>query len=439
MKSKLFILVLSILLLTVVALNSSLDEFKAVKVFKEGTKIGNLDLSGVDWNQGYSTLVSKLNNPIYLHLSDKSRGVTLKEIGIDIDRDKLEKLAQNCRPRDWRLFCQNTSNEVTDPNLAVSVNKWVLGQFLGGIENDIQYLAKNTVVSFEDYTFRAVTPGARIEIDKDMFLDKSRIVDWLTSNENQIKLRIISNETNEQEKKATEQVISKIAFPMLIKYGRNPIYIPTERIKTFITVVEKDGLTYGKLNDYEINRYLDELDQKYKKEDVLVIRTAAVDSIKRALLFRATNYEINTAVILPLEGKPKTNGEMADVYLEVIKSQQRLYRFEKGKLVKTYIVSTGLTWETPPGEYKVLGKEKMAISYHDDWYMPNYLPIGTVYGYKFGFHSIPYHLDAAGNIYSRDSNTMGSPATGGCIQLTQEESLELFDWASVGTPVYIYE
>ena len=34
---------------------------------------------------------------------------------------------------------------------------------------------------------------------------------------------------------------------------------------------------------------------------------------------------------------------------------------------------------------------------------------------------------------------MGSPATGGCIQLTYDDSLELFEWAQVGTPVYIYE
>lgn len=123
----------------------------------------------------------------------------------------------------------------------------------------------------------------------------------------------------------------------------------------------------------------------------------------------------------------------------MIKSQQRLYRFEDGELVKTYVVSTGLTWETPTGEFEVLGKQKMTISYYDNWYMPNYLPIGDINGYRFGFHEIPYHMDGAGNIYSRDPNTMGSPATGGCIQLGRDDSLELFEWADVGTPVYIYE
>jgi lipoprotein-anchoring transpeptidase ErfK/SrfK len=80
------------------------------------------------------------------------------------------------------------------------------------------------------------------------------------------------------------------------------------------------------------------------------------------------------------------------------------------------------------------------MSYFGNWYMPNYLPIGYINGqYRFGFHSIPYHMDGAGNIYSRDSNTMGSPATGGCIQLSSEDSLELFNWAWVGMPVYVYE
>jgi len=81
----------------------------------------------------------------------------------------------------------------------------------------------------------------------------------------------------------------------------------------------------------------------------------------------------------------------------------------------------------------------MTISYFGNWYMPYYLPVGTVNGYRFGFHEIPYHMDGAGNIYSRDPNTMGSPATGGCIQLTNIDAMELFAWAEVGTPVYIYE
>lgn len=138
-------------------------------------------------------VVSEEFNPDYLHLTDKSRGVTLKEIGIDIDRDKLEKLTQNCRPKKWQILCKNTSNEKIDPNEVISVNSWVLGQFIGNMENDIQYLAKTTVISFEDYTFRAVTPGSKIEIDKSAFTNKENISDWLTSTDNQLKLKILSN------------------------------------------------------------------------------------------------------------------------------------------------------------------------------------------------------------------------------------------------------
>ncbi|EKD99899.1 MAG: hypothetical protein ACD_22C00139G0001 [uncultured bacterium] len=72
--------------------------------------------------------------------------------------------------------------------------------------------------------------------------------------------------------------------------------------------------------------------------------------------------------------------------------------------------------------------------------MPNYLPIGYIQGkYRFGFHAIPYHMDGNGNIYSRDPNTMGSPATGGCIQLSPKDAEELFNWARVDMPVYVYD
>ncbi len=72
--------------------------------------------------------------------------------------------------------------------------------------------------------------------------------------------------------------------------------------------------------------------------------------------------------------------------------------------------------------------------------MPWYLPIGTINGpYYFGFHEVPYHMDYQGMIYSRDPETIGSPATGGCIQVLKGQAKEIFDWAEVGTPVYITE
>jgi lipoprotein-anchoring transpeptidase ErfK/SrfK len=439
MKKKLSILAALIVVFVIVLINSDLNKFQTVTVFKSGTKVGSIELSRTNWETGYSILTSKLSDPIYVNLENKSRGVTLKEIGFDIDKDKLSKLTKTCRTEALKLFCSNTSNEKVDPNDVISVDKDKLDSFLDGLNAEIQYLAKNNIISLEDFTFRAVTDETSVSINKDMFVTREGIANFFTEETAQINLQVNTQSNIDSQNEATKQLIEDVSVPLQIKYGRNPIYIPGDVINSFIGTKFKNGVLHGELKDDAIISYLDSLENEYGSEDVVILKDFSVAAIKRAILYRATNYEVNNAVILPLEGKPKSDGSLHDVYLEINKAQQRLYRFENGKVIKTYIISTGLTWETPPGQYQVLGKQKMTISYFGNWYMPNYLPIGTINGYRFGFHEIPYHMDGAGNIYSRDPETMGSPATGGCIQLTKTDSLEIFNWADVGTPVYIYE
>lgn len=410
-----------------------------VKVFNRHAKIGDFSLTGMEYDEGITSLNKKLNEPIYLNLESKSQITTFKELGLSINKEKLDNFTKTCRSKPFKMFCDNKFSLNLNSNEIITIDQKTLDKFLDDFEEQLQYLATNTIISFEDYSFRTLSENAEIQIDRTPFSTKENILGLFNEGRVEISITTSPEDNMTAQKTATQNLVQNMTFPLLIKYGRNPINIPSDVIAEIVEIRQKDGLSFGFINKSEVDKYLETLHYEYASEDVEVLHQQAVESISRALLFRAADYEINNAVVLPLEGQPKSNGELHDVYLEVIKSQQRLYRFENGELVKSYIVSTGLTWETPPGEYQVLGKQKMTISYYDDWYMPNYLPIGTINGYRFGFHSIPYHVDAAGHIYSRDPSTMGSPATGGCIQLTEEESLELFEWADVGTPVYIYE
>lgn len=434
---KIFILISTLIVALIVTYN--LIE-NPITVFKNGTVVGRIDLSGKTLNNGLDILERKFDSPIYLNLDATSRAISLRDIGINYNVDQILKATKICRFRNPRIFCANTSNEPVDKNEFIKVDSTKLNAYLDEFEKELQPLAKNNIVSFEDYSFRAGDKENKLIIDRSIFTNKLDLYNIIDTQTIKIKLNTNTFGNLKALNQQTLVLIENITIPLLIKYGRNPIYIQKSDLKKFILTEDREGITYGKISAEEITKYLETLKVKYAKDDVVILTNEAANAIQNALLFRATDYKVNKAVVLPLEGAPKTNGELSDVYLEVDKAQQRLYRFEHGKLVKTYIVSTGLTWETPAGEFKILGKQKMAISYFGNWYMPNYLPIGTINGgYRFGFHAIPYHMDVNGNIYSRDENTMGSPATGGCIQLTLEESKELFDWAAVGTPVYIYE
>lgn len=438
MRLKLFIFGIFLLLLTSLIIYNLTNN--PITVFKEGTKIGNIDLSRLPLNKGLSLLKERFNNPIYLNTDSTSRAVNLKDMGISYDENEILKAATTCLFRKPLMFCQNTSNEPVDINGFITIDKKMLDTYLADLEAQMQYAAKNTIISFDDFSFSTPSDKAKITLDKSAFKSPDGINSLIDNKPIKIKLVLNNDDDLTAQHLQTLKLINLISQPLLIKYGRNPIYIPAQIVNSFVTTIERNGELYGLVSSKEISNYLDILKLKYENQDVKIVRPEAVKAIQTALLYRTTDYKVNTAVILPLQGKPKTNGETADVYLEVLKSQQRLYKFEHGKLTKTYIISTGLTWETPSGNYEILGKQKMTISYFGNWYMPYYMPIGLINGkYRFGFHAIPYHVDASGNIYSRDLNTMGSPATGGCIQLTLEDAEELFTWGKIGIPVYVYE
>ena len=439
MKSK--ILLPTIGLVAVILFSITLYNLRRnpTSVFLYGTSIGNIKLSGLEFETGKNILNAAFGKPVYLNFEDSSRAVTLNDIGISYDETALFSLTETCRFSFPKMFCKGNGNAEVAKTKILKISEKTLDAYLNQLENEYQFINKNTIISFENYSFRVPSDEAKVKIDRKIFTT-GNIAKQINAHNIKIKLTLDTVDELSTQKSLTSDLVDNMIKPLLIKYGGTPVSIPSDELKKFIETNESDGNYYGYISERAVSDYLNKLHKEYKSEDIAVLHEDAVRAIRLTMLYRATDYKINNAVILPLQGKPKTDGSKHDVYLEIVKSQQRLYRFEKGKLAKTYVISTGLTWDTPSGNFSVLGKQKMTISYFGNWYMPDYLPIGLIGGsYRFGFHAIPYHMDGAGNIYSRDPNTMGSPATGGCIQLQPEEATELFDWATVGTPVYIYE
>ena len=85
----------------------------------------------------------------------------------------------------------------------------------------------------------------------------------------------------------------------------------------------------------------------------------------------------------------------------------------------------GSWWETPAGIYKIQTKEKNHFS-------------------SFGHVYQPYSLDFQGNFfihgwpYYEDGTQVSSSYSGGCIRLSTEDAKKVYDLASVGMPVVVY-
>lgn len=158
--------------------------------------------------------------------------------------------------------------------------------------------------------------------------------------------------------------------------------------------------------------------------------------VMRARFFGATDEALSIA----LDQGPNTTGRQAAKYIEVDISQQMLYTWKNGKLVKSYHASTGLDYPTPIGTFTVLNKTGLGFSNIYDSWLPYWM--GFSYskelGAYFGIHEQPYTLDESGR-QIRQKDFIGRPNTGGCVALAPGAALEVYRFADIGTRIYIFQ
>jgi len=117
--------------------------------------------------------------------------------------------------------------------------------------------------------------------------------------------------------------------------------------------------------------------------------------------------------------------------LEVSLGGQMVYYFLGGVRMGYFKISSGkASMPTPKGHYKIINKAKKVWSDYGLW-MPYWMGMGTG---KFGFHELPIWP----NGYREGENHLGIPVSHGCVRLGVGSAKFLYDWAEVGTPVFIY-
>lgn len=170
-----------------------------------------------------------------------------------------------------------------------------------------------------------------------------------------------------------------------------------------------------------------------------VVTQNVVSDFQQAINLRFGGESVG-AVATALDAGPNTNGTLADKYIEVDISQAKMYLFSGGKIYKSFRVSTGSDYPTPTGHFAIINKVGLGYSnIYQDW-----LPWWMGFAYSkelnayFGIHEQPYRLTADGKIVQASPEAIGTPSTGGCVALAPGAAREVYAFADVGTPVYIY-
>lgn len=121
--------------------------------------------------------------------------------------------------------------------------------------------------------------------------------------------------------------------------------------------------------------------------------------------------------------------------IEVNISQQRMYVWEGDRLIYKWLCSTGLPGrDTAPGRFSVL--DKIPEAWAGTWAlrMPYWMGIYWAGTLENGIHALPINSNGV----MLWGGLLGSPASFGCIILSTENARILYNWAHVGTPVWIH-
>jgi lipoprotein-anchoring transpeptidase ErfK/SrfK len=140
-----------------------------------------------------------------------------------------------------------------------------------------------------------------------------------------------------------------------------------------------------------------------------------------------------TAPILPTPIPPDapTWGKWIDISL----IQQLLTAYDGTTPLRTLEVTTGMAgWETPPGYYTILNRVANETMTSGAIGAENHYRLDDVLFTQY-FTDRGHALHFA---WWRTKETIGRPGSHGCVNLLLEDSRFLWDWAELGTPVYIH-
>ena len=123
-----------------------------------------------------------------------------------------------------------------------------------------------------------------------------------------------------------------------------------------------------------------------------------------------------------------------DKRIEISLSEQRMYVWAGDQLVYQWVCSTGEPGrETVPGQFKILDKYPEAWASTWGIRMPYWMGIYWAGTLENGIHALPINPDGS-RLWE---GLLGSRVSYGCVILSTENARTLYNWAPVGTPVWI--
>lgn len=376
-----------------------------------------------------------LSKPIKIKLEGKEFETTYSSLGISMSVDRtlapLEKFGFGQRTSMWL-------SALTTPTLIQPILVFDPA-FEDLVNSMIDSVNIEERVGFDKIklVFTYTSDGRAKRIDVDDF--RRRLITTFGQKELLIEPTVINLKSDIEKKVEEENVLidKTLAKPIevIIKRGVGNVRISLQR-KDLSGLLDGAGdLTIPIGLKVDKSRLASIL---FDKVGIVMPVVYAANQIENEILARQTT-NASSPIVLGDDDGPNSDGTEAEKYIEVDVSQQKMFLFENGGLLKSFRVSTGLYYPTPSGKYKIINKSKLGYSGIFDVFMPYWMAFSYATDLQayLGIHELPYKLSGGERFY-RFGNYIGQKKTGGCVALAPGDSREVYDFSFPNMDVLIY-
>ncbi|MCX6806650.1 MAG: peptidoglycan binding domain-containing protein [Candidatus Berkelbacteria bacterium] len=431
----------------------------AEKIFP-GVKLAGINLSGKTESEAKAILNKKTNGltnkQIQLTIGNQAIDPKLSDLGVSVDVQKQVDNALLVGHND------NILKSIIDPVLVlfskrnllleVTIQDEKLNQFLAPYEANVKR-PQNATLKYENNSFVVVPAKDGFGINREDFKSKlSEQIGNLSFNPISVALAQEKPKINEdattQAKQEAEKIIQN---PLVLTYNDQTFKPDITQLALFIKFEEKEDKLAVALNDQEIDKFLAGIAKKIdiKPVDKQILSTtgqvidegkdgqsldrenaktqikSAINSPNKSIALKVVERKKGERTVFP--DNVAVAGRFPGKYIDIDLSEQKLYAFDNETLVRSFLISSGLPrTPTPTGTFSIYSRSRAALMTGPGYYLPNVQWVNRFSG-SMSIHGTYWH------------HNFGHPMSHGCVNATNDDAAFIYEWAPMGTPVYIHK
>jgi len=421
-----------------------------------GIKIAGQDLGGKTKSEAEQVLkkvTQKIaKQKISAEVSDKSLTTNLTNIGIVYDPGNLAQNAyQVGHGKNWaenikQLALLTYEYRELGLNFELNNKKW--NKFLADLSANMEQKAEEPRLELQNGKIEIVLgqPGINIETDK---LKQEILKKTADGDFNKIIVPVTKSQITVPEDQATA-IISRAenyCQPISLTFEGTTFTADKGTIFNWLVLARQGEKFSLSISDSAIAGYVasvaNKIDVAAKDNEV----TPAGEIISQGQEGRALNRPVATAGIkaaltggsrqIALATSPVpagnktiypagTPGLFPGKYIEIVLAKQTLYAFDGPTLVRSFLISSGLaSHPSPQGMFAIYTKVRSELMQGPGYYLPGVEWVNKFNG-PYSIHGTYWH------------HNFGHPMSHGCINATNGDAAFIYDWAPIGTPVYVH-